>query len=459
MKKHIFILAVLFVTIMGAGLVILPVGCGRNGSDNSAAKNIKYHCPMHPTVVSDKPGDCPICGMKLVLIEGEKHESAAAPQKTTMYRSTMNPNEVSAKPGKDSMGMEMEAFEVTGGGASAVPGLAAVSITLDARRRMGLTLGTVEKRTMTHNIRTSARIVADETRLFRVTTKVEGWVDKLLVSVSGQAVRKGDPLLTIYSPQLVSAQQEYLTALQAVATLTTGGSGDAADGGKRLIESARQRLQLWDVSDEQIARLEKTHEVEKTITLQAPSSGFVTEKNVMAGQKIMAGDSLMIVADLSTVWGDAAIYESDLPYVQTGMPMRLSLPYWQDKTFEGKVSFLSSALDPETRTLKIRIEIPNPELLLKTEMYAEARLSYDLGERVAVPESAVMRTGERSYAFREAVDGTLIPVLVKIGARNDGYFEVIEGLKPGDRVVTSANFLVDSESSMKAALNAITGGE
>jgi RND family efflux transporter MFP subunit len=397
--------------------------------------------------------------MKLVPMTEEKQESTAAPAKTTMYRSTMNPNELSDKPGKDSMGMEMESFEVAQGRASAVHGLAAVSITPDTRQRMGLTLGTVEKRAMSRNIRTSARIVADETQLFRVTTKVDGWVDKLLVSVSGQAVRKGDPLLTIYSPQLVSAQQEYLTALQAAGALATGASGDAAEGGKRLIESARQRLQLWDVSDEQITRLEKTRAVEKTITLYAPSSGFVTEKNVLAGQKIMPGDSLMVVADLSTVWGDAAIYESDLPYVQTGMPMRLSLPYWPDKTFEGKVSFLSPSLDPETRTLKIRIEIPNPELLLKTEMYADARLSYELGERVAVPEAAIMRTGERNYAFRDTDDGTLVPVVVKIGVRSEGYFEVLEGLKPGDRVVTSANFLVDSESSMKAALNAIAGGE
>lgn len=416
---------------------------------------------MHPTVVSDKPGDCPICGMRLVPIEesgkrkAESEEQKPPAVKKTMYRSTMNPNEVSDKPGKDSMGMEMEVFKVTTGDAAAVPGLAAVSLTPDARQRMGLTLGTVQKRAMARNIRTSARIVADETRLFRVTTKVEGWVGKLLVSVNGQAVRKGDPLLTIYSPQLVSAQQEYLSALQAAGALAAGASGDAAEGARTLMDSARQRLQLWDVSDEQIARLEKTRQAEKTLTLYAPASGFVMEKAVLAGQKIMPGDPLMVVADLSVVWGDADIYESDLPYVKMGMPMDLTLPYWPDKTFSGKVSFLSPSLDPESRTLKIRLEIPNPELLLKLEMYADASLSYPLGEKLVAPEAAIMRTGERNYAFRDSGDGKLVPVKVSIGVRSDGYYEIRLGLNEGDRVVTSANFLVDSESSMRAALEAL----
>ncbi len=412
MKKRLFMLVVLL--IFGAGATLLFTGCGRSDSKHTAGKIAKYHCPMHPAVVSDKPGDCPICGMKLVPMD----EAQAVPDSGT------------------------------------VSGLATVSITPDARQRMGLTLGTVEKRPLTRNIRTSSRIVADETRLFRVTTKIDGWVDKLFISTTGQAVRQGDPLLTIYSPQLVSAQQEYLSVMQSAKALA---AGNGAESAKQLMESAHQRLQFWDVSDEQIARLEKTGQVEKMLTLYAPSSGFVTEKNVLAGQKIMPGEPLMVVADLSTVWGDADIYESDLPYIAAGMPMELTLPYWPGKTFSGKVSFVSPSLDRETRTLKIRLEIPNPESLLKLEMYGDATLSYSLGEKLVAPESAIMKTGERTYAFRDDGNGKLVPVEVKVGMRNAGYYEVISGLNEGDRVVTSANFLVDSESSMRAALEALSG--
>ncbi len=405
-----------FMVFAGASVLVLPAGCNKSGSDHPSGKTAQYHCPMHPSVVSDHAGDCPVCGMRLVPMD-----------------------------------------QSTQAGGSSVPGLAAVTIAPDARQRMGLTLGLVQKRLMVRSVRSPARIVADETRLFRVTTKVEGWVDKLHVSVNGQSLRKGDPLLTIYSPQLVSAQQEYLSALQSAGALAAGAGTDATEGARRLMDSARQRLQHWDVSDGQIARLEKTRQVEKTLTLYAPAGGFVTEKSVLPGQKIMPGDSLMVVADLSLVWGDADVYESDLPYIQVGMPMELTLPYWPGKLFSGKVSFVAPSLDRETRTLKIRLEIPNPENLLKLEMYADARLSYPLGERLAAPETAIMRTGDRCYAFRESGNGKLLPVEIKVGARNDGYYEILSGLSEGDQVVTSANFLVDSESSMRAALDAVSG--
>ncbi len=466
MRVRAFIIVAALTLTLGVAIPLLT-GCGNGAGQHSAAKKTQYHCPMHPTVVSDKPGDCPICGMRLVLVDdGQKREdspaasgapaAAATVQKKTMYRSTMNPNEVSDKPGKDSMGMEMAPFEVTGGGEPTPSGLAVVSIMPAARERMGITLGVVEKRALSREVRTSAKIVADETKLYKVTTKIEGYVGKLFVAVTGQEVKKGDPLLTMYSPDLVAAEQEYLIALQTKQKLAAS-NPDAAQGGESLLEAARRRLELWDISDEQIEQLEKTGKVEKFLTLDAPASGWVTEKDVLAGQKIMPGETLLVVSGLDNVWGDADIYQSDLPYVKIGMTAEITLPYWPDKIFKGEVFFVSPTLDPETRTLKARITIPNADLLLKPEMYANAKLSYQLGEKLAVPKAAVMRTGERSYAFRDDGEGKLTPVEVKLGLRSDGYYEVLSGLQEGDRVVTSANFLVDSESSMKAAIEALAG--
>ena len=419
MKLGTRILVAFLLVVTGVAILVGPY-VYRHGRDHAVAKRATYHCPMHPTIVDDKPSDCPICGMRLVPI--------------------------------DSAGAQV----VPAGATSSVPGLVAVTILPEARQRMGLVLGTAERRALTRTIRTSARIVPDESRLFRVTTKVEGWVDKLIVSTTGQAVAKGDPLLTLYSPQLVAAQQEFLVALQAVNRLPPEAGTEAADSARRLLAASRQRLQFWDVSCDPISRLAKTGAVEKTLTLYAPATGFVTEKAVLAGQKIAPGDSLMVVTDLAEVWGEADLYAADLPYVRTGMPMQLTLPYWPDKTFTGQVMFVASAVDPDTRTVKTRIAIPNADLLLKLGMYAEARLSYAIGETLAVPESAVLRTGEQTYVFRDGSDGRLEPVAVQLGARADGYCEVRAGLQAGDRVVVSANFLVDSESSMRAAIEALT---
>ena len=394
------LLATLTFALAVAAVTTLPAGCSRDTHEHGSA--MRYHCPMHPTVVSDKAGDCPICGMKLVPMEEE----------------------------------------ATRGGSNSPPGLAAVSITPAARERMGLTLGTVEKRKLAREIRTSARIVADETRLYHVTVKIDGYVEKLFTATVGQHVKQGEPLLTIYSPALVSAQQEYLNVLNNNAGLAT---------------AAKKRLSLWDITDEQIERLAKSGQAERTVTLFAPASGWIIERDISAGHRVTAGEQLMVLGDLSSVWADSDIYQSDLPLVQMGMPVELGVSAAPDMTFTGKVSFIAPALDAGTRTVKVRTEVPNPGLLLKPEMFAVARLAFDLGVKLAIPESAVMRTGVRAYAFRDAGEGRLEPIAIKLGTRTDGWFELIDGLVEGDKVVTSANFLVDSESSMKAAIEALSG--
>jgi membrane fusion protein, copper/silver efflux system len=423
MKTRMTIIAMTI--LLAVGLTALTAGCGKDEHEQKT-EAVQYHCPMHPTVVSDKPGACPICGMKLVPIE------------------------------------EKSADDATGtsgdGRASTVPGQAVVSITPQARQTMGLELGTVERRALAREVHTSARIVADETRLHHVTVKIDGWVNELFASITGQAVKQGDPLLTVYSPDLLSAQQEYVTALKTNEKLAASSDADARHSAAELVTAARRRLELWDVSEGQIARLERTHEVEKYVTLYAPMSGAVIERNISAGHNLIAGEVLMTIADLTGVWGDADIYQSDLPYITVGMPLEMSLPYWPDKTFKGKVIFVSPTLDPQTRTLHARLEIPNPELLLRPGMYGDATLSYSLGEKLAVPAEAVMFSGKHSYAFKDGGDGHLIPTRIRVGMRGDGWYEVIEGLEEGDRIVVSANFLVDSESSLKAALEAMSDG-
>jgi len=467
------LIVLLIIALAGLGLYYFlsnfrPGKMQSTGKEEAAQAGHLYFCPMHPDYQSDKQGDCPICFMKLVEqkpAEGAQsrgNKESASPGET-IYICPMHPQIISDKPGDCPIcGMKLverkESEKAEAEPTAGPSGLAPVNVNELQRKQMGLAFGAVGRQRITKEIRTSARIVPDETRLYRVTTKIEGYLDKLYVNVTGQAVRKGQPLFTVYSPELVASQQEFLTSLPFAQQLAYSSDPTVSASGKRLRDAARKRLKLWDISDAQIDQLEKTGQVEKYLTLYAPAGGYVIEKHILAGQKIMPGEALLVIADLSAVWAEADIYESDIPYVKEGMPVTLTLSYWPGKSFRGEVSFLYPYLDAQTRTLKARLNIKNPELLLKAEMYADAHLVYDLGEKLALPEGALMQTGTRSYVFVAGDGDEIRPVEVTVGTRSEGYYELLSGLEAGDRVVTSANFLVDSESSLKAALQSVTGG-
>ncbi|MGH8176933.1 MAG: efflux RND transporter periplasmic adaptor subunit [Steroidobacter sp.] len=317
------------------------------------------------------------------------------------------------------------------------------TINVDATRRqmIGLTTGTAEPRALTRTIRAVGRVVYDETQLADVNLKYEAWVGDVMADYVGKQVEKGEVLFTVYSPDLYAAQQEYLETSRR-----TGGGGD-------LLEAARQRLRFWDVSDTFIREITRRGEPQKYVPIRSPRSGVVVEKNVVEGTSHQGGMRLMRIADLSQVWIEADVYEADLSLVEAGMPATVTLPYLPGAVLKGAVEYMYPYLQGKTRTAQVRIAFPNPGGMLKPDMYAEAKLIAPLGERLAVPEEAVLIAGEHRFVFEDLGGGQLAPRRVHTGYRADGFVEIREGLEPGDRVVTSGNFLIASESRLKAGLD------
>jgi Cu(I)/Ag(I) efflux system membrane fusion protein len=301
-------------------------------------------------------------------------------------------------------------------------------------------------------IRTVGRVDYDEKRLVTISPKIGGWIEDLYVDFTGKFVQQGEPLLTIYSPELVSTQEEYLLALRAKKDLVKSPFSEVAGSGNSLAESARRRLKLWDISDDQVKALEESGQPRKTLTLYSPFSGTVLEKAAYKGMSVMPGMSLYKLADLSVVWLYADIYEYELPFIRLGQEAAIQLTYLPGETFRGKAIYIYPSLNPETRTAKVRFEFPNPHGKLKPEMYANVEIKVQLGRKLAVPEGAIIDTGLRQMAIVDKGSGYFEPREVKVGSKVENYYEVIKGLKTGERVVTSANFLIDSESKLKEAM-------
>jgi len=434
-----------------AGLGFASAACRRTpAAPGSVTAKAQYHCPMHPTFVSDRPGECRICGMKLVPMEAA---SPAPAGPVLYYRSPMDPSVHSTTPAKDSMGMDfVPVYAEDVAPASDVSGRAALTLSPERRQILGVRSEVIRRVPRRRVIRTVGQVTVDERRLHHIHTKYEGFVEHLHVDFIGKFVKRGEPLLSIYSPELVATQQEYLLAYRAQKRLGESGIPSVAQGGVDLLEATRQRLLFWDIRPSDIAAIEKTGQVMRTLDLYSDISGYVVQKMAVHGMRITPADTLFDVADLSELWVLADVYESDLPSVRMGMEAELSVPYLPGQKWRGPVTYVAPTVEEKTRTVKVRVEVKNRGEALKPGMFADVLLESDLGPGLVVPDNAVINAGQRLLVFLDREGGRLEPREVQTGARIGEGFEVLSGLAEGDRVVTSANFLVDSESSLKAAL-------
>lgn len=404
-----------------------------------------WTCGMHPDIISDEPGNCPICGMKLTPVKNTESSSSDGDRKILYWVAPMDPNEVYDSPGKSKMGMDLVPVYADESSQAGV-----VTIDPTVQQNMNVKLTTVEKRALNPAIITNAVFTIDERKEFQINARVSGWIEKLLVNYTGQKVNKGDKLLEIYSPELVSAQQEYLTALKYKSKVI---STSLSSSGDELIENAYRKLTLLNFTPAEIMKLENSGKVRTTIPLYSPVDGTVLMKNVVEGEKIKAGQNLLHIADLSNLWLKADIYESDISKIELGDKVVIEVDAFPNQKFQGEVSFIYPTISSKTRTTQLRIDVPNTKGKLKPAMLARATISSDQTEILPViPETAVIRSGQNNVAVQYLGEAKFKPVAIELGNYADGFYQVLSGVKEGSKVVTSAQFLIDSESSLKTAM-------
>ncbi|OGV41333.1 MAG: hypothetical protein A2X48_09245 [Lentisphaerae bacterium GWF2_49_21] len=323
----------------------------------------------------------------------------------------------------------------------------------EKRQMIGMQLSAVEKRDLSFVLRTTARVEHDETRLASISPRFNGWIRSLKVNFTGEPVEKGQPLCTVYSPELLTAEKEYLLALQNYEKFKSSPDKEQVLSAQRLWESSRRRLVLWQIDEKEIRDLEETRTPADETLLRAPFSGHVIAKTAVEGRAFTAGETLYEIADLSHLWLRASVFEYEMPLISVGEDATISFPYLGNKSFPSKVTFIYPHIDSLTRRGEFRLELDNPGHLLRPDMWANIDLKVVLGKKLTVPSSAVIDSGTRHVAFVDAADGHLEPRELKIGAKTDDYYEVLEGVKEGEKVVTRALFLVDSESQLKAAIS------
>jgi Cu(I)/Ag(I) efflux system membrane fusion protein len=419
-------LAVFFAVAGTASLT----GCTDPGAAPTApaAAAIEYYCPMHAQVVKEEPGKCPICGMDLA----EREKGAPAE------------GAIDEEPGVAHGGRELEGR--------------AVQLSPEGMVAAGIATVPVERKPLRRDIRATGTIEADETSVTRIAARVAGRLERLHLDFTGQTVGRGAPIYSIFSPELVAAQREHLLAVDNLARGQASGSSGYATSAESLVQASRDRLRLWGIDDDQIARLEQSRNVETGLVVRSPISGTVLEKLAVSGQYVTAGQDLYLLADLSRVWLQARIYEPDLGSVRRGQEATATLDAMPGRQFQGRVRFIDPVVDPATRTARVRIELPNPKGELKPGMFAHAELQMNLGERLVVPRGALLDTGTRQVVYVKTGDASFAGREVRVGEHAGDLVEVVEGLAEGEEVVAAASFLVDSQSQLQTGASVQWGG-
>jgi RND family efflux transporter MFP subunit len=453
-------LVLLIAGAFGGGYVYKAIRGGPTAPWGKGERKILYWVdPMHPAYKSDKPGIAPDCGMKLEPVYAEgggpSSSSAGAGRKMLYYRDPKDPNYKSQHPGLNPR-TGNELVPVYADDISAMP-VGTVQITPEKQQLIGVKYGMVERTGGSRTIRAEGKVAFDETRIQHIHTKVEGWIDQVFVDYTGQLVQKGQPLMTVYSPDMLASQRELLLAAKARDTMKNNPLPTAFDQSESLMQAARRRLELWDLSESQINQVLKTGQPIKNVTLYSPIAGYVTERKAFPQLKVMPETDLYTIVDLTRVWIMADVFEYEAPNIHVGETARVSLQAAPGQTFNARINYIQPQVDPMTRTLKVRLDMDNPALLLKPDMYATVEFHVDVPAQLTVPADAVLNAGERKTVFVDRGNGFFEPRQVTIGQRNGDRIQILSGLRAGERIVTSGTFLIDSESQMKAAAAGMGG--
>jgi RND family efflux transporter MFP subunit len=440
-----------------SGLMLAVISCKPSGGGAKPADVDYYTCTMHPSVRSQDPkAKCPICSMDLVPVKKKNGQTNQPPVGEPRHdHAKTNPEQPIGK-GQPQPGHAGHAGHAPG--ARTTPAATSdetpseFSIPLNRLQQIGVTYTTVEKKPLRHSIRAVGTVAYDKQRHWDYVARVEGYVQKLEVASRGELVEKDQPLLTIYSPELLTAQREFVDLLRMRDDAKKSGTTATFESAERLIESAKRKLSLWNITDQQIMLLKQTREAKETLTLHSPFRGVVQDIPVDQGRRVMVGDHLVDVADLSVVWVWADFYQDELPMLKKGLSVTVTTSSYPGDRFNGKIVVVDPFINDARRTGRIRIDVENADLKLRPDMFVDAELAMDMGEALTLPVNAVMPTGKRNVVFVDKGEGKLEPRLVELGRKFGDDYEVRSGVKEGERVVASANFLIDAEAKVQGAL-------